>query len=117
MAVDLAYIPKDYRECEEKIRLQAEAAFDKPFWEFHRKTEDRLRRRVSKKHPDMSYEDTEAIVAVQIFEMFENQPEKFFAHLPTASAEGRKLIESASAETLADDLNPQLLGSMVKWRI
>jgi hypothetical protein len=117
MTVKLAYIPPDYIEWEKKIKLRAEAAFDKPFWEFHRKTEDRLRRKISKKHPDISYEETEAIVALQILEMFENHPEKFFAHLPTASAGDRKLVQSADAETLAGDMKPKNLAIMVEWRM
>jgi hypothetical protein len=113
---DVAYTREDDGEHREN-RLPAEATFDNSFWEFHRKTEDRLRRKVSKKHPDMSYDETELVVAVQILEMFENQPEKFFAHLPIASADDRKLIESADAEMLAGDMKPKNLPLMVQWKM
>jgi hypothetical protein len=87
------------------------------FWDFHRKTEDRLRRRICKKHPNMSYEEAEAIVAIQMLEMFENQKEKFLAHLPTASDRDHGLTESSEAAPLADGRNQQFSAFMVKWRI
>jgi hypothetical protein len=102
---ETAYRPKETREYWNKPGPRSGQALE-PLWEFHRRTEDRLRGRISKKHPDMAYEEVEAVVAMKMLEMFESQPEKLFANIPTASA-----------ETLAGDLNPQLLGSMVKWRI
>jgi hypothetical protein len=89
----------------------------KSFWEFHRRTEDRLRRRICKRRPDMSYEEAEAIVAIEMLEMFENQKEKFLAHLPTASDRDRRLTESTGAAPPADDLNQQFSAFMVKWRM
>jgi hypothetical protein len=85
------------------------------FWKFHRRTEDRLRRRICKRCPDMSYEEAEAIVAIQMLKMFENRKEKFLVHLPTASDRG--LTESTEAEPPADDLNQQFSAFMVKWRV
>jgi len=87
------------------------------FWEFHRKTEDRLRRRISKKHPDMSYEEVEAIVAIKMLELFQNQKEKFLAHLPTASTQNRESTGSAASKPPADGLSQQFAAFMVKWRI
>ncbi|MBC8875900.1 MAG: hypothetical protein H8E44_41270 [Planctomycetes bacterium] len=114
---EVAYTPKAPGAHWKNPGPPPEATFDNSFWEFHRKTEDRLRRKVSKKHPDMSYEETELIVAMLILEMFENNPEKFFAHLPAASAEDRKLIESADAKMIAGDMKPKNLAFMVQWKV
>ena len=87
------------------------------FWEFHRKTEDRLRRKISRKHPDMSYEEVEAIVAIKILELFQNQKEKFLAHLPTVSTRNRESTGSTASKPTANGMNQQFSAFMVKWRI
>ena len=66
---------------------------------------------------DISYEEADAIVAIQMLEMFENQKEKFLAHLPAASNRDRGLTESSEAAPLADGRNQQFSDYMVKWRI
>ncbi len=80
------------------------------FWEFHRKTEERLRRRACKRHPEMSYEETEAIVAVELLEMFVNHKDKFLAHLPAAANRER-------GSPLAGSGDQHFSASMVQWKI
>lgn len=112
----IADTPKDLGSHWGKSGLRPGQAFE-PFWEFHRRIEDRLRNRFSRKYPDISYEEIEALTAIAMLEKFRKNPEKFLSHLPTASAGDEKSMGTAEVEPPANDLDPKLLADMVKWRV
>jgi hypothetical protein len=81
------------------------------FWESQRELDDKLRNRFSKKHPDLSYHEVEALVAMKILEMCETEPDTFFAALCGDSAQ-----ETGTPQP-ADAIDPTLLAFLVQWRM
>jgi len=89
----------------------------KSLLEFHNKMEDKFRRRIRRKHPEMSDQDVEAFVAMTMFEEFTAHPEKFAAHLPRAKSQCKKPEVTARPKPPADAINPTSLADLVKWRV
>lgn len=81
------------------------------FWESQRELDDKLRNRFSKKHPDLSYHEVEALVAMKILEMCETEPDTFFAALCGDSAQETGTPQPAGA------LDPALLADLVQWKL
>ncbi len=82
------------------------------FLESQRKLEDKLRNRFSKKNPDLSYHELEAVVSMKMLEMSESEPDKFFAALSGPEGENREPDPQP-----ADAVDPTLLTFLVQWKV
>ena len=118
MDTETTYIPEDAElpgEHWKKLGRRPGEALE-PFWDFTRKLEDEFRQDTSKRHPQISCEDVESVVAIRMHHAFLTRRAEFEARLPRAPSPPESAT-STEPEPPADDLNPQSLADVVKWKL